>query len=71
MPNLPFLKEIFKIGQWLRAKLSSLQVIPKRKRIQLSIEPEVVNATLEDEDLTPGNLLQCSIKSIEDHGVRF
>lgn len=67
--EFPVLKEIFKIGQWLRAKVVKPSSDSKKKRIQLSIEPEVVNATLEDEDLTPGNLLQCSIKSTEDHGV--
>ncbi|KAK6204350.1 uncharacterized protein RJT21DRAFT_116749 [Scheffersomyces amazonensis] len=66
--EFPDLKQLFKIGQWLKAKV----VQPndsKKKKIQFSIEAEVVNSHLELEDLTVGNILQGSIKSIEDHGI--
>lgn len=66
-PVFPKLSELFTIGQWLRA-----QVTPhdeKTKRLTLSIEPEVVNSSIEDDDLTAGNILQASVKSVEDHGV--
>lgn len=65
--EFPDLASIFKVGQWLRA-----QVVPsgeKTKNITLSIEPLVVNASIESEDLTPGNILQGSVKSVEDHGI--
>lgn len=67
--EFPVLKDIFRVGQWLRAKVVKPSNEGKKKRIQFSIEPEVVNSSLEDEDLTPGNLLQGSVKSIEDHGI--
>ncbi|CAI5756419.1 unnamed protein product [Candida verbasci] len=66
--EFPNLSNIFKIGSWLKARVS----IPEdsnKKRIELNIEPEIVNENLENEDLLPGNVLQCFVKSIEDHGV--
>ncbi|KAG2733152.1 hypothetical protein G9P44_004142 [Scheffersomyces stipitis] len=73
-PEFPELKTLFSIGQWLRAKVvqpssSQNQNQKQKKRIQLTIEPETVNQPLEDEDLIPGNALQCSVKSVEDHGI--
>ncbi|KAI5951425.1 RRP5 [Candida jiufengensis] len=69
--EFPDLKSIFKIGSWLKAKVveSSDENNQKRKRIELNIEPESVNNGLEKEDLIIGNVLQASIKSIEDHGI--
>lgn len=66
--QLPELKKLFKIGQWLRAKVVE-NPNPKMKRIQLTIEPELVNNSLETEDFIVSNLIQCSVKSIEDHGI--
>lgn len=66
--ELPNLDKLFSIGQWLKATIVE-NSNPKKKRIQLSIEPEIVNKSLEKEDLIISNLLQCSVKSIEDHGI--
>lgn len=66
-PEFPKLSELFTIGQWLRAQVTPAD--EKTKRITLSIEPEVVNASIEDSDLTAGNILQASVKSVEDHGI--
>ncbi|OBA19753.1 hypothetical protein METBIDRAFT_32824 [Metschnikowia bicuspidata var. bicuspidata NRRL YB-4993] len=66
-PEFPKLESLFSIGQWLRAV-----VMPgddKKKSIDLTIEPQVNNAALEESDLAPGNLLQASVKSVEDHGI--
>lgn len=67
-PKFPELKSSFRIGQWLKARVVKSND-DKKKRIQLTAEPELVNESLEDEDLITGNLIQCSVKSIEDHGV--
>lgn len=68
--KLPNLTTVFKAGEWLRAKVSESDVSQsKKKRIQFTIEPETVNEHLDDEDLLPGNLLQCSVVSVEDRGV--
>ncbi|KAK6465056.1 hypothetical protein DFJ63DRAFT_282319 [Scheffersomyces coipomensis] len=66
--EVPELKNLFRIGQWLKAKVVEAND-SKKKKVQFSIEPEVVNNQLETEDLTIGNIIQCSIKSIEDHGI--
>lgn len=72
--TIPSLSNMFKIGQWLRAiVLESVSVANKKKnqkkRIQLSIEPEKVNKTLEDEDLTTNTTIQVTVKAVEDHGA--
>ncbi|CAK7902391.1 rRNA biogenesis protein Rrp5p [[Candida] anglica] len=70
--ELPTLDGRFRVGQWLRAKVvkpSTDNSKNNKKRIQFTIEPEAVNSSIEQEDLMPGNLLQCSVKSVEDHGI--
>lgn len=66
--SLPELDSLFTIGQWLKAAVVE-NSNPSKKRIQLSIEPEIVNKSLEQDDLITSNLLQCSVKSVEDHGI--
>lgn len=68
-PEMPKLETIFKPGQWLRAIV--LPVETSKKSINLTINPADVNASIASEDLTPGNAIQASVKSIEDHGVVF
>ncbi|SCW01760.1 LAFE_0E06656g1_1 [Lachancea fermentati] len=69
--ELPDLHNFFRVGQWLRCSVvtnTALEDKKKQKRIELSIEPQVVNQ-LTDEDLSRSCVLQCSVKSIEDHGA--
>lgn len=66
-PEFPNLSTIFSIGQWLRAEVTPSD--EKVKKITLSIEPEIVNSSIEEDDFTAGNILQASVKSVEDHGV--
>lgn len=68
-PEFPKLASLFSVGQWLRAVVTPGD--EKKKQITLSIEPETVNAAMENDDLTPGNIVQASVKSLEDHGVIF
>lgn len=65
--KLPKLSNAFTVGQWLRAKVVTSE--NQRKRIELSIEPQSVNESIELEDLVSGFQLQASVKSVEDHGV--
>lgn len=68
--EVPSLKSLFAIGQWLKAKVvKPTSGKDNKKRIEFNIEPESVNASLETEDLIVGNVLQCSVKSVEDHGL--
>ncbi|RCK54856.1 rRNA biogenesis protein RRP5 [Candida viswanathii] len=68
--EFPELRSIFKLGSWLKAKVSSSNDdIRTKKRIELTIEPETVNENVESDDLLVNNVLQCAVKSVEDHGV--
>lgn len=68
--ELPDLNKYFKIGQWLRCMVQNNSALEsnKNKKLDLSIEPSVVNV-FEDDDLAKNCPLQCSLKSIEDHGA--
>lgn len=66
-PEFPKMSLIFQLGQWLRAVVTPSE--ENVKKIDLTIEPEIVNAAVEEDDLCPGNILQASVKSVEDHGV--
>ncbi|CCE78479.1 Piso0_001102 [Millerozyma farinosa CBS 7064] len=66
--QLPSLQDLFTLGSWLIAKVYKPDN-ERKKRIQLSVEPHVLNRSLEKEDLISGNIMQCSIISVEDHGV--
>lgn len=68
-PEMPELSNLFKVGQWLRAVV--VEGEENKKSINLTTVPERVNASITSEDLTPGNVLQGSVKSIEDHGIVF
>ncbi|PRT55296.1 rRNA biogenesis protein rrp5 [Wickerhamiella sorbophila] len=59
----------YKEGQWLRAVVTGLGEAP-RKRIELSISPDLVNQTIgEDDFLIPSASIQATVKSLEDHGA--
>ncbi|KAI0461667.1 hypothetical protein LJB42_004739 [Komagataella kurtzmanii] len=66
----PELSKIFQLGQWLRAVVLEESSVPSehKHKIQLSVEPEKVNAHLEDDDLVPGGVLQVAVNSVQDHG---
>ncbi|SCU78155.1 LAMI_0A03642g1_1 [Lachancea mirantina] len=69
--DLPDLHSYFKEGQWLRCVVqhnSALDRKQKGKRIELSIEPGLVNRFTE-EDMKKGCSIQCAVKSLEDHGA--
>lgn len=68
--ELPDLNKFFRVGQWLRCVVqeNTVSETKRNKKIQLSIEPSSVNL-FEDEDLQKNCSVQCSVKSIEDHGA--
>lgn len=67
-PEMPKLEKLFTLGQWLRAVVIASD---GPKQINLSILPSQVNTNIQEEDLSIGNTIQASVKSIEDHGVVF
>ena len=73
--DIPSLTEMFTIGQWLRTVIVENTAVTgssdksQRKHIELSIEPELVNASISPVDILQQALLQVSVTSIEDHGI--
>ncbi|GMG37587.1 unnamed protein product [Ambrosiozyma monospora] len=75
--EFPDLSSRFSVGQWLRAKVvepssqdNSKKSKKQKKRIELSIEPEKVNESMDiKEDVIANATIQASVKSIEDHGA--
>ncbi|KAM0722465.1 hypothetical protein Q7P37_001906 [Cladosporium fusiforme] len=67
------LKKLFHIGQWIRATVTgtgSESADKKAKRhIELSVDPEHVNAALEAENVVTNSTIQASVRSVEDHGI--
>lgn len=69
------LHDYFSIGQWVRVCVSSTGeegAVRKghgKKSIELSLEPQSTNASLELSNIVPGCTLQGSVTSVEDHGV--
>ena len=73
------LASMFKVGQYLRAYVlhSTEEVMvaaaasaPRiKKRIELSLEPKLANASLSAPDLCTGYTVQASVVSVEDHGL--
>ncbi|KAI7871586.1 hypothetical protein BDF14DRAFT_1878435 [Spinellus fusiger] len=69
--SLPDLHSLFHVGQWVRCRITTLQDRTNKlvkKRIELSMKPEVVNADLHKLDVVPGTALSASVDSVEDHG---
>lgn len=67
------LKELFEIGQYLRAYVVSTSedsTVPSKakRRIELSIRPEDANSTLSKQELVTNATLMASVASVEDHG---
>lgn len=67
--DLPQLQGMFKVGQWVRAVVVDNGKQNNKKRLELSIEPRLVNEPIEDEDYAAGQTIQGAVESVEDHGV--
>jgi rRNA biogenesis protein RRP5 len=72
--EVPSLTEMFTVGQWLRTVVVENTAVTgsdksQKKHIELSIEPELVNASIVPADILPQSILQVSVSSIEDHGI--
>ncbi|KAK9481004.1 hypothetical protein V1514DRAFT_323987 [Lipomyces japonicus] len=72
--NVPDLKTLFSIGQWLRAVVTERKsdndgTAKSKKHIELSIKPEIVNSSIDKADLVKSQTVQVSVASAEDHGA--
>ncbi|TID18833.1 rRNA biogenesis protein-like protein RRP5 [Venturia nashicola] len=66
------LKNLFTVGQYLRAYVTSngTDVGGKHKRhIELSLQPQLVNKVLAPSDIVVNSMIQASVVSVEDHGL--
>ncbi|KAG5460246.1 MAG: hypothetical protein BJ554DRAFT_7727, partial [Olpidium bornovanus] len=58
--NLPDLAKLFRVGQWVRCVVTSLTTssevkgVSVKRRVEVSVDPELVNSLLTQEDLNPG-----------------
>lgn len=67
--DIPKLSDAFKLGQWLRAIIVSTETDDNKKRLELTIDPDMVNGSIDDKDIVPGQAVQGSVSSVEDHGL--
>ncbi|WPG99443.1 Hypothetical protein R9X50_00225700 [Acrodontium crateriforme] len=68
------LKQLFHVGQWLRAVVTSTGTEPtenakSKRHIELSVDPAQVNAGLDAENTMVNSMVQASVRSVEDHGI--
>ena len=68
------LKSFFTIGQYLRAHVTSTHDDTAsggkgKKHIELSINPQIVNAGLKKADMVVSSMVQATVTSVEDHGL--
>ena len=65
------LKDLFFLGQYLRACVTSMnEDTPRaRKRLELSIDPKLVNKGLSRRKIPVNSMVQASVVSNEDHGL--
>ncbi|KXT12584.1 hypothetical protein AC579_2102 [Pseudocercospora musae] len=75
------LKELFHVGQWLRALVTATATDPEegkdkekakskpKKHIELSIEPAATNGGLSADSVATDSTIQASVRSVEDHGL--
>ncbi|CAI2170293.1 2114_t:CDS:10 [Funneliformis geosporum] len=70
--QLPELSSLFRIGQWIRCKVSRLEspvtATSKHWRIHLTLVPDEVNSDIIVTDLSKGMVMSASVESLEDHG---
>jgi rRNA biogenesis protein RRP5 len=66
--ELPELNSLFTIGQLIACAVSELSDVSNKKKINLSIKPSIVNATLISKDISTGMMLNSEVVSKEDHG---
>lgn len=68
------LKDMFHIGQWLRAVVTATSTertdtSQSRRFIELTLDPRQVNRGLRSENVVINSMVQGSVRSIEDHGI--
>jgi rRNA biogenesis protein RRP5 len=66
------LKKQFSVGQYLRAYVTkSVSEVGNsgKRRIELSLRPQLVNSGISKDELASNVLVQAAVSSVEDHGI--
>ncbi|KAK5738907.1 rRNA biogenesis protein rrp5 [Elasticomyces elasticus] len=70
------LKQLFHIGQWLRATVTSTSSPSStaeggkdKRHISLTLSPQSVNGGLDADSVVVHSTIQASVRSVEDHGL--
>ncbi|KAF2216481.1 hypothetical protein CERZMDRAFT_64890 [Cercospora zeae-maydis SCOH1-5] len=67
------LKQLFHIGQWLRAVVTATGTDPaegkSKKHIELSLDPSATNGGLPEYNVVVNSTVQATVRSVEDHGL--
>jgi rRNA biogenesis protein RRP5 len=79
--DVPELRDLYKVGDWVRASVVSVknagnkglgregqEYVREAGRVELSLDPALLNEGIESADLIPGAVLPVTVKSREDHG---
>jgi rRNA biogenesis protein RRP5 len=66
--ELPSLKDMFRIGEWVSCIVVSLESHHDHKKIELSLKPSLIHRYMEFHHLFVNMMIPSVVKSIEDHG---
>ncbi|KAF7723464.1 rRNA bioproteinsis protein rrp5 [Apophysomyces ossiformis] len=68
--EIPDLHKLFRIGQWVRCRITTAQdrTSVSRRRLELTLKPQAVNEGIAKVDVVPGMTLGAAVQSVEDHG---
>lgn len=81
--DVPELRDLFQVGQWVCASVVSIHSIEtvrnyrgreggeyeqESRRVELTLDPSIVNEGVEERDVSPGYILPMTVTSKEDHG---
>ncbi|TFK77280.1 hypothetical protein BDN72DRAFT_784291 [Pluteus cervinus] len=82
--HIPDLGELYQVGHFVRGIVTAVhpagstaashlgktrdEVVKASRRVELSLEPDKVNAGVQKADIKPGFTLTAAVKSTEDHG---
>ncbi|KAI8342777.1 hypothetical protein BC941DRAFT_368731 [Chlamydoabsidia padenii] len=64
--ELPELKNIFYIGQWVQCAVTAVGT--GKKHLDLSLKPTAVNGAITKVDVVAGLVIGATVESVEDHG---
>jgi len=70
-----YLKDLFYVGQWLRATVTATTSAQtdgsgsSKRHVELSVDPRQVNGGLDASSVVLNSMIQGAVRSVEDHGI--